>query len=94
MKPKILISACLIGENVKYPAPAAENGIQGKVFVTFVVAKDGAVEKVRVAWGISPALDNEAIRVVSSMPNWIPGKQNGRNVPVFFTIPIVYRLAK
>ena len=81
-----------IASNILYPKEAMKYSEVGKVFVTFVVAKDGAVEKVRVARGISPALDNEAIRVVSSMPNWIPGKQRGQAVNVQYTIPVNFQL--
>jgi TonB family protein len=81
-----------IASNIRYPREAMKYSEVGKVFVTFVVAKDGAVEKVRVARGISPALDNEAIRVVSSMPNWIPGKQRGQAVNVQYTIPVNFQL--
>ena len=81
-----------IASNIRYPKEAMKYSEVGKVFVTFVVAKDGAVEKVRVARGISPALDNEAIRVVSSMPNWVPGKQRGQAVNVQYTIPVNFQL--
>ena len=81
-----------IASNIKYPAEARKYGQQGKVYVTFVVAKDGSIEKVKIARSVSPALDNEAIRVVSSMPNWIPGKQRGQAVNVQYTIPVNFQL--
>jgi len=81
-----------IATNIRYPKESMKYGEVGKVFVTFVVAKDGSVEKVRIARSVSSALDNEAIRVVSSMPNWIPGKQKGEPVNVQYTIPVNFVL--
>jgi protein TonB len=81
-----------ISQSLKYPVVAQESGIQGRVIVRFVVAKTGAIEDVTVIRGIDSSCDKEAIRVVKSMPKWIPGKQNGLNVPVYFTLPIVFRL--
>jgi protein TonB len=78
--------------NLKYPVVAQESGIQGRVTVRFVVSKTGAIEDVNVLRGIDPSCDKEAIRVIKAMPKWIPGKQNGVNVPVYFTIPVVFRL--
>jgi protein TonB len=77
---------------LKYPSIARENDIQGTVIVQFVVAADGAIYKVKVARGIGGGCDEEAARVVKSMPKWRPGKQNGRAVPVLFTLPIKFRL--
>ncbi len=81
-----------LNENVRYPTMAREAGIQGRVFVEFVVEKDGKVTNVRVVRGIGGGCDEEAIRVVESMPRWIPGKQ--RNVPVRcrFNMPIRFIL--
>jgi len=81
-----------IANNIRYPGEAIKYGEIGKVFVTFIVAKDGAIEKVRVVRGVTPALDNEAIRVVSSMPNWTPGKNKGEPVSVQYTIPVNFQL--
>lgn len=81
-----------IANNLKYPVVAQESGIQGRVTVRFVVSKTGAIENVTVIRGIDPSCDKEAVRVVKSMPKWVPGKQNGLNVPVYFTLPIVFRL--
>ena len=72
-----------LSEHIKYPVVAAENGIQGRVVVQFVVEKDGSVSQVKVVRGVDPSLDKEAVRVISSMPKWIPGKQNGGSVEVF-----------
>ncbi|MDQ3143052.1 MAG: energy transducer TonB [Bacteroidota bacterium] len=81
-----------IQSNLKYPAIARENGIEGTVVVQFVVTKDGDIQKVTVARGIGGGCDEEALRVVRSMPNWRPGKHNGRAVPVSFTLPIRFKL--
>ncbi|MDU1889123.1 MAG: TonB family protein [Dysgonomonas sp.] len=81
-----------INENLKYPVVAQESGIQGRVTIRFVVTKTGAISDVTVVRGIDPSCDKEAVRVVKAMPKWIPGKQNGLNVPVYFTLPIVFRL--
>ncbi len=81
-----------ITNELKYPVVAQEQGIQGRVTIRFVVTKTGAISDVQVVRGIDPSCDKEAVRVVRAMPNWIPGKQNGLNVPVYFTLPIVFRL--
>ncbi|NLU39652.1 MAG: M56 family metallopeptidase [Bacteroidales bacterium] len=81
-----------IANNIRYPKEALKYGEVGKVYVTFIVAKDGAVEKVRIVRSVSPALDNEAIRVVSTMPNWIPGKNKGEPVNVQYTMPVNFQL--
>ncbi|MFY9152812.1 MAG: M56 family metallopeptidase [Prolixibacteraceae bacterium] len=81
-----------IAGNVKYPVSARDNGIQGKVFVTFVVEKDGTVASIKVVRGVDPALDKEAIRVISLLPKWKPGTQKGEAVRVSYTIPINFAL--
>ncbi|WP_075591020.1 energy transducer TonB [Labilibacter marinus] len=81
-----------IAQSVKYPVIAQENGIQGRVYVQFVVGTDGAVNQVKVARGVDPNLDKEAIRVVQSMPKWKPGKQRGKAVKVSYTVPINFVL--
>jgi protein TonB len=81
-----------IARNLKYPEVAAENGIQGRVFVQFVVEPDGRVSNVKVVRGVDPALDREAVRVVESSPPWKPGKQRGKPVRVSFTFPIIFVL--
>ncbi len=81
-----------IRDNLRYPVVAQEAGIQGRVTLRFVVSKTGAIENVTVVRGIDPSCDKEAVRVVQSMPKWIPGKQNGLNVPVYFNLPIQFRL--
>jgi len=81
-----------IQQNLKYPQIAAENGISGRVFVSFVVNEKGEVTNVQVARGVDPSLDREAVRVVKSSPKWTAGKQRGRPVRVSFTFPIVFQL--
>ncbi len=81
-----------IANAIKYPVIAQENGIQGKVYVTFVVGKDGKVANARIARGVDPSLDKEALRVVNSLPTWKPGKQRGKPVNVSYTVPINFVL--
>ena len=81
-----------LSKNIKYPVVAEENGIQGRVIVTFVVERDGSITDVKVAKSVDPSLDKEAQRVVKSMPHWIPGKQNGSAVRVKYTVPVTFRL--
>ncbi len=81
-----------IANAIKYPVIAQENGIQGKVYVTFVVSKDGSVTNASIARGVDPSLDKEALRVVNSLPKWKPGKQRGKPVNVSYTVPINFVL--
>jgi protein TonB len=81
-----------IAQSVKYPVIAQENGIQGKVFVNFVVAKDGTITNAKIFRGVDPSLDKEALRVVNSLPKWKPGKQGGKAVRVSYTVPINFVL--
>ena len=81
-----------IGKNVKYPANAMSKGIQGKTLVRFVVNNLGKVEKAVVVRGLDPECDKEALRVISAMPQFIPGEQNGKKVSVYYTLPIVFSL--
>lgn len=81
-----------LSENIKYPVVALENGVQGRVVVSFVVEKDGSITDVKVARSVDPSLDREATRVVKSMPHWIPGKQNGSAVRVKYNVPVSFRL--
>ncbi|MBK7853372.1 MAG: energy transducer TonB [Bacteroidetes bacterium] len=78
--------------NIKYPPVARENGIQGRVYVTFVVDKDGKIKEAKVLRGIQGGCDEEALRVVRSMPDWKPGRQNGRNVQVQYNLPVNFTL--
>jgi protein TonB len=82
-----------LGEEIKYPQMAQDNNIQGKVYVQFVVEKDGSITDVTVIKGVhASTLDKEAVRVVSEMPNWKPGKQRGKAVRVRYTIPINFTI--
>lgn len=81
-----------LNSNTKYPVVAQENGVQGRVIVSFVVERDGSITDVRVVRSVDPSLDREASRVVRSMPRWSPGKQNGSAVRVKYTVPVVFRL--
>ncbi|MDD2799054.1 MAG: TonB family protein [Bacteroidales bacterium] len=81
-----------IGTSIRYPVSAAERCIQGRVIIQFYVEKDGSISDIRIVRKLDPALDLEAFRVVNSMPNWIPGKLEGENVRVKFTLPINFRL--
>lgn len=78
--------------NMRYPAVEQEAGIQGTVFVQFVVEKTGKISRVKILKGIGGGCDEEAIRLVKEMPDWIPGRQNGQAVPVAFQIPVRFRL--
>jgi len=81
-----------IAKSINYPVIAQENGIQGKVYVTFVVDKDGGISEAKIARGVDPSLDKEALRVVNSLPKWKPGKQRGKPVRVSYTVPISFVL--
>ena len=81
-----------LGSNIKYPTISQETGSQGKVIVQFVVDRDGTISNPEVVRGVDPYLDKEAIRVISSMPKWTPGVQNGKKVRVKFTVPVSFRL--
>ena len=81
-----------ISKNIKYPSLAADNGIQGKVYLKFVVEKDGTISNIEVVRGVDPSLDKEAVRVISKMPKWKPGKQRGKPVRVSYNLPITFQL--
>lgn len=81
-----------LGANIKYPTISQEMGSMGRVIVQFVVDKDGTITNPTVARGVDAYLDKEAIRVISSMPKWKPGVQNGKKVRVKYTVPVVFRL--
>ena len=81
-----------LSKNIKYPTTAQEKGIQGRVIVQFVVERDGSITEPKVVRGVDPDLDKEALRVISIMPNWKPGKQKGEAVRVKYTLPVMYRL--
>ncbi len=83
-----------IAKNVKYPVLAMENGIQGKVYIQFVIERDGSITDVKVLRGVDSSLDKEAMRVVKAMPKWKPGKQRGKPVRVSYTLPINFQLSQ
>ena len=90
------MSECLkfLGTNIKYPLEAQKAGVQGRVIVQFIVEKDGTISNPKIVRGVNPDLDGEAIRVVSIMPTWEPGRQKGQPVRVKYTIPVTFRLNK
>ncbi|MBQ7420632.1 MAG: energy transducer TonB [Prevotella sp.] len=81
-----------LSQNLTYPAVAAENGIEGRVIVNFVVEKDGSISNVQVVRSVDPALDREAVSVVKRMPKWNPGMNNGQPARVKFTLPVTFKL--
>lgn len=81
-----------LAKSIKYPVIAEENGVQGRVLLTFVVERDGSITDVKVVKSVDPSLDAEALRVVRYMPHWIPGKQNGSAVRVKYTVPVTFKL--
>lgn len=82
-----------VAKHIKYPELAKEYGIQGKVYIQFVVEKDGSVSNVKVMRSVDASLDKEAIRVIQSMPKWTPGKQRGKPVRVSYNMPIYFQLS-
>ncbi len=83
-----------INDNIKYPAEAKSKNIQGKVYVQFIVEKDGSISEVSIRRGAHKSLDDEAIRVVKLMPNWEPGAMRGKKVRVRYTLPITFSLTQ
>ncbi len=83
-----------LGDKMRYPAMAAENGIEGTVFAKFVVSADGSISNVEITGAnkLGGGCEEEAIRVIKKMPKWKPGRQNGRNVAVWFNLPIRFKL--
>ena len=81
-----------LGENTTYPENAKKNKIEGKVILRFCVTEKGSINKISVLQGVNPEIDAEAIRVVSTLPAFIPGKQNGKAVPVWYMVPITFAL--
>lgn len=80
-----------LNSNVKYPAVAQENGVQGRVIVQFIIEKDGSISDVKISRSVYPSLDCEALRVVKAMPKWNPGKLNGIPARVKYEVPVVFR---
>lgn len=83
-----------LSNHISYPSICAESGIEGRVFVQFTVNKDGSIQDVQVVRGAHEMLNAEAVRVVSSMPKWTPGEQQGQKVRSKFTLPVVFKLAQ
>lgn len=83
-----------LAKSIKYPVIAQQNKEEGRVIIRMVVGKDGNISNIKVLRSVSPSLDYEAIRVVGNMPKWVPGKQNGEDVAVEYTIPIIFKLQK
>lgn len=81
-----------LSNNIKYPEIAEKNGIQGRVVCTFVVETDGSIKNVEVSKSVSPELDAESVRVIRTMHHWIPGKIDGKPVPMEYTLPITFRM--
>lgn len=81
-----------ISQNMKYPTAAEENGIQGRVIVQFTISSTGDLVNVKVLRGVDPALDKEAVRVVSASPKWTPGKQRDKPVRVIYVLPVIFQL--
>ena len=83
----------LLRTNLEYPKIAHENGIAGRVIVSFIVEKDGSLSNIKIEKGVDPALDEEAVKFVKSLPNWNPGKQKGNAVRVKQTLPINFNIS-
>ena len=81
-----------LSTHIKYPAEAKKDGIEGRVFVNFIVEKDGSVSHVKVLRGIGHGCDKESVRVVKNMPRWIPGEQRGKPVRVDYNLPVKFSL--
>lgn len=81
-----------VNQNIQYPSVAQEKGVEGRVVLGFVVDENGQVKDVKVLKGVDPALDAEAVRVVSASPKWAAGKQNGQAAKVSYTFPVVFKL--
>ncbi|MGM0478939.1 MAG: energy transducer TonB [Bacteroidota bacterium] len=82
-----------LANNIRYPEEALENGDHGKVYIKFIVEKNGSLSKVEILRGVSDAIDAESVRVIRSMPNWEPAEMNGRVVRAYCRIPLNYKLA-
>ena len=81
-----------IKETLRYPEEAMDEGLEGRVYIKFIVSETGEIKDVMPAKPAEKSLQDEAIRIISSMPNWTPGKQNGRAVSVYFTLPISFKI--
>ncbi|MNL41233.1 Gram-negative bacterial tonB protein [compost metagenome] len=83
-----------LSKAIRYPAPAQEANVQGKVFLSFIVEKNGSLTDIKVERKLGYGTDEEAVRVLKASPKWIPGIQNGRPVRVKYNIPISFALAQ
>ncbi|MCW8897033.1 MAG: TonB family protein [Flavobacteriales bacterium] len=83
-----------LSNNIKYPKIEIKRGVEGRVYVEFVVGKNGEITDIKILRGVSESIDAEAIRVIKAMPNWLPGKQKGRAVKVRYKMPISFKLIK
>lgn len=83
-----------IKENLKYPTDAQDQKIEGRVVAQFIVGADGDIREASIVKGISPSCDAEVIRIIKAMPKWKPGKQDGKNVSVYFNLPVHFKLPK
>lgn len=83
-----------IADNLRYPAAAKENGIQGRVMVQVVIKKDGSIGQVNIVRKIDPECDAEAIRVIKTLPKFIPGKMNGRPVNSRYVLPVTFKITE
>ncbi|MBC8045768.1 MAG: energy transducer TonB [Fimbriimonadaceae bacterium] len=81
-----------LGKNVKYPKEAIKNGIECKVYIQFIVEKDGSISNAKIKRGVNELLDNEALRAINAMPKWKPGMQKGKTVRVTYTLPVQFKL--
>jgi TonB family protein len=81
-----------ISENLQYPEVSKESGIQGRVFAKFVVQRDGTISDIQIVRSLDPACDKEVIRIIRKMPQWKPGTQNGKSVPVYYDLPVSFKL--
>lgn len=81
-----------IEDNKIYPQVDIDNSVQGKVHVLFVIEADGKISNIKIQRGVSPTIDKEAMRIISIMPDWIPGKLNGKKVAQYFSMPITFKL--
>ncbi len=80
-------------QSIQYPPDAAKNRIQGRVYLSFIVERDGSLSEIKIARGVSEDLNAEALRLINTSPKWNPGIQNGRTVRVTYTIPVIFTLA-
>jgi protein TonB len=81
-----------IAEHIIYPYEARENGIQGTIYLRFEILKDGSIGRIQIQKGVNEILDKEAVRVIRSLPDFIPGEQNNKKVKVWYSLPVTFKL--